>query len=214
MSKRNRRPRNRSRIRKPKSTAAPRTIIFCKPYRVLSAFSDPEGRPALGDYINLPGVYAAGRLDYDSEGLLLLTSDGRLAHRVTHPKFKLSKRYLVQVENVPHPAALEQLRRGVVVKGVRTRPAGVELLASEPIIFPRSTPIRARKNIPTCWLKVTLQEGRKRQVRRMTAAVGYPTLRLVRIAIGPLHLGGLLPGYWRHLTPLELETLHDKLRLI
>ena len=121
---------------------ADRTLIFCKPYQVLSCFTDPEGRPVIADYVDVPQVYAAGRLDYDSEGLLLLTSNGRLAHRVTQPRYKLKKIYLAQVENKPSESALRQLRRGVLVKGVRTRPAGVELLSQEPELFPRSIPIR------------------------------------------------------------------------
>lgn len=177
----------------------------------MTSFTDPEGRPALGDYVDVPNVYAAGRLDYDSEGLLLLTSDGKLAHRITHPKYKLKKIYLVQVENIPAETALNQLRRGVMVKGERTRPAQVKLLPTEPEIFPRAKPIRYRKNIPTAWLKVILQEGRKRQVRRMTATVGHPTLRLIRIAIGSITLGNLLPGQWRDLTPLEMRTLRRSL---
>jgi 23S rRNA pseudouridine2457 synthase len=189
-----------------------RTLVFCKPYRVMSCFTDPEGRATLADYIDVPDVYVAGRLDYDSEGLLLLTSDGKLAHRITHPRYKLKKLYLVQVENIPDSVALQQLRRGVVVKGKRTRPAEAELLAGEPDLFPRSQPIRYRRNIPTAWLRIGLREGRKRQVRRMTAAVGYPTLRLIRVAIGPVALGHLLPGQWRDLQPAELETLSSNLQ--
>ena len=184
-----------------------RTLIFCKPYRVLTSFTDPEGRPTVGDYVDVPDVYAAGRLDYDSEGLLLLTSDGKLAHHITHPRHKLKKVYLVQVENIPYIEALSQLQHGVVIKGQHTRPANIELLAKEPQLFPRSVPIRYRQEIPTAWLKITLQEGRKRQVRRMTAAVGHPTLRLVRIAIGPISLGNLQPGQWRDLTPAEQRAL-------
>lgn len=165
----------------------------------------------MGDYIDVPDVYAAGRLDYDSEGLLLLTSDGKLAHRITHPRYKLKKIYLVQVENIPAETALNRLRRGVTIKGERTRPAKVELLPAEPEIFPRAKPIRYRKSIPTVWLKIILQEGRKRQVRRMTAAVGHPTLRLIRIAIGSITLGNLTPGQWRDLTPTELRTLRRNL---
>jgi 23S rRNA pseudouridine2457 synthase len=191
---------------------AGRTLIFCKPYKVLSCFTDPEGRPTVGDYVDVSRVYAAGRLDYDSEGLLLLTSDGQLAHRITHPKYKLKKVYLVQVENIPDETALNRLRRGVLIKGKQTRPAQVELLAEEPDLFPRPQPIRYRKNIPTAWLKITLQEGRKRQVRRMTAAVGHPTLRLIRVAIGPVTLSNLTPGQWRDLTEAELKTLWAGLR--
>jgi 23S rRNA pseudouridine2457 synthase len=184
-----------------------RTIIFCKPYKVLSSFTDREGHTTLSKYINVPGVYAAGRLDYDSEGLLILTSDGWLAHRITQPKYKLKKIYLVQVENIPTEAALNQLRQGVLLQGERTRPAEVELLAAEPDIFPRSEPIRNRLTIPTAWLKIGLREGRKRQIRRMTAAVDHPTLRLIRTAIGPISLGQLTPGQWRDLTPAELKIL-------
>jgi 23S rRNA pseudouridine2457 synthase len=184
-----------------------RTLIFCKPYRVLTSFTDPDGRPTVGDYVDVPDVYAAGRLDFDSEGLLLLTSDGKLAHRITHPRHKLKKVYLAQVENIPSVEALSQLRHGVAIKGQRTRPAKIELLDKAPQLFPRSVPIRYRQKIPTAWLKITLQEGRKRQVRRMTAAVGHPTLRLVRIAIGPISLGNLQPGQWRDLTSTEQKAL-------
>ena len=191
-----------------------RTLILHKPYRVLTSFTDPEnqGRATVGDFVPVSGVYAAGRLDYDSEGLLLLTSDGKLAHRITHPRYKLPKVYLAQVENIPDQRALAQLRRGVMVKGKTTRPAKVELLPTEPDTFPRQPPIRYRKNVPTAWLKITLREGRKRQVRRMTAAVGHPTLRLIRVAIGPLSLGSLAPGQWRDLTPVELKNLRENLR--
>ena len=196
----------------PKSTES-RTLVFCKPYKVLSSFTDAEDRATVGNYVPVPDVYAAGRLDYDSEGLLLLTSNGKLAHRITHPKHKLEKVYLVQVENIPDPQALEQLRRGVLVKDKKTLPAGIELLTIEPDLFPRSEPIRERKNIPTAWLKITLREGRKRQVRRMTAAVGSPTLRLIRIAIGSIALDDLQPGQWRDLTSAELNQLHLDLGL-
>jgi 23S rRNA pseudouridine2457 synthase len=143
--------------------------------------------------------------------LLLLTSDGQLAHRVTHPKYKLEKIYLVQVENIPDEAALDQLQKGVFIKGERTQPAQAALLLAEPNIFPRSAPIRYRQDVPTAWLKITLREGRKRQVRRMTAAVGHPTLRLIRVAIGPISLGSLTPGQWRDLTKEELNALRDSL---
>jgi 23S rRNA pseudouridine2457 synthase len=201
----------------PAKPAAPpkpgRTLIFHKPYNVLTSFTDPEGRATVGDYVPVPEVYAAGRLDYDSEGLLLLTSEGELAHRITHPHYKLAKTYLVQVENIPDEAALAQLRQGVLVKGEITRPAQVELLPDEPETFPRPEPIRYRKTVPTAWLKITIQEGRKRQVRRMTAAVGHPTLRLIRVTIGPLKLGNLPPGEWRDLTPAELKNLRASLGL-
>lgn len=188
----------------------PRTILFHKPYGVLPCFTDPEGRPTLADYVQISGVYAAGRLDQDSEGLMLLTSDGRLAHRVTDPQHKLPKVYLAQVERIPSEDALGKLQRGVLLSGKRTRPARVRLLQEVPLLPERSVPIRFRKNVPTGWLEITLHEGMNRQVRRMTAAVGHPTLRLVRIAIGPLQLGELLPGEWRDLSPAEERALAAK----
>lgn len=190
-----------------------RYILFYKPYDVLSTFTDPEGRQTVGSYVTAPGVYAAGRLDQDSEGLMLLTDDGRLAHVLTDPAHKLPKTYFVQVENVPDKQALGQLRHGVSVKGEVTLPAEVELLDSEPDLPPRAKPIRFRPSIPTAWLRVVLREGRKRQIRHMTAAVGHPTLRIVRVAIGPLTLHGLQPGQWRDLTPEELTTLRNALGL-
>lgn len=184
----------------------PKTILFNKPYDVLPSFTDPEGRPTLGDYIDIPGVYAASRLDRDSEGLMILTSDGALAHRITDPKHKLPKVYWVQVERIPDDDALKRLRRGVVLRGTRTRPAGVRLLA-EPTLPERSVPIRFRRTVPTAWLEIVLNEGMNRQVRRMTAAVGHPTLRLVRVAIGPLRLGDLAVGRWRTITVQEQAEL-------
>jgi 23S rRNA pseudouridine2457 synthase len=189
-------------------TESPRTIIFNKPYGVLPCFTDPEGRLTLADYIDLPGVYAAGRLDRDSEGLMILTSDGGLAHRITDPKHKLPKVYWAQVERVPGEAAMNQLRRGVLLGGRRTRPAELRLLEMEPVLAERSVPIRFRKNVSTAWLEIILHEGMNRQVRRMTAAVGHPTLRLVRVAIGPIRLNGLQTGKWRDLTLQETESLH------
>nr|WP_290669501.1 pseudouridine synthase [Ardenticatena sp.] len=189
-----------------------RYIIFNKPYGVLSSFTDPDGvgRETLADYVPVPDVYAAGRLDYDSEGLMLLTNDGKLSHRLTHPRYRHSKTYLVQVERVPDEAALDQLRHGVVIKGgYKTRPAQVERLREPPNVWPRRKPIRERKNVPTAWLKITITEGKKRQIRRMTAAVGHPTLRLVRVAIGPIELADLPPGAWRELTPDEVRTLRE-----
>ncbi len=187
----------------------PRYLLFHKPYGVLTQFTDAEGRPTLAQYIPIPGVYPAGRLDKDSEGLLLLTDDGRVLHRVTHPRWKLPKTYLVQVEGVPSEAALQRLREGVVIKGQKTKPAQVERLETPPRLPPR--PVRDYH--PTPWLRITLREGRKRQVRRMTAAVGHPTLRLVRVAIGPLQLGDLPPGAWRELTPEERDALFQALGL-
>ncbi|MBC7238033.1 MAG: rRNA pseudouridine synthase [Chloroflexi bacterium] len=184
-------------------------LAFHKPYQVLPTFTDKEGRATLADYVPLPGVYAAGRLDYDSEGLMILTNDGWLNHRLTHPRFEHPKTYLVQVERIPSPEAIEALRRGVEIKGKRTRPAQVELLLDDevPDVSPRSVPIRYRKHVPTAWLRIVLYEGRKRQIRHMTAAVGHPTLRLIRTAIGPIELGELSPGSWRHLTEEELRRL-------
>lgn len=186
------------------------TIAFNKPYDVLPSFTDPEGRATLAKYIDLPGVYAAGRLDRDSEGLMLLTSDGALAHRITDPGHKLPKVYLAQVERIPSEAAMNQLRRGLVLSGRRTKPAGVRLLEREPPLPARPVPIRFRKQVPTAWLELTLHEGMNRQVRRMTAAVGHPTLRLVRTAIGPVTLGDLPVGRWRELTAGELAALKRK----
>jgi 23S rRNA pseudouridine2457 synthase len=185
----------------------PPTILFHKPYDVLPSFTDPEGRPTLADYIAVPGVYAAGRLDRDSEGLMLLTADGGLAHRITDPQHKLPKVYWVQVERLPDDAALQQLRRGVVLSGRRTRPAEARLLPQEPVLSDRPVPIRVRLTVPTAWLEIVLHEGMNRQVRRMTAAVGHPALRLVRVAIGPLTLGDLPPGAWRAITPKEESDL-------
>ena len=184
-----------------------RTIAFNKPYGVLPCFTDSDGRQTLADYIDLPGVYAAGRLDMDSEGLLLLTSDGRLAHYITDPQHKLPKVYLAQIEHVPNEVALEQLREGVVLNGKKTKPADVRLLLEDPQLPNRPVLIRFRKNVPTVWVEITLREGLNRQVRRMTAAVGHPTLRLVRVAIGPIVLGGLRPGEWRDLTSSEIEQI-------
>ena len=188
-----------------------RYVLFNKPYGVLCAFTDPQGRPTLADYVPLPHVYAAGRLDLDSEGLLLLTSDGWLIHRLGHPRYHQPKTYLVQVERQPDGTALTALRRGVFVKGRRTAPAQVELLPAEPDLPPRPVPIRYRKSVPTAWLRLVLTEGRKRQVRRMTAAVGHPALRLVRVGMGPLELGDLQPGEWRELAPGELDSLRTAL---
>ena len=189
-----------------------RTIAFNKPYGVLPCFTDPDGRKTLADYIDLPGVYAAGRLDLDSEGLLLLTSEGRLAHYITDPQHKLPKVYLAQVERIPNDESLEQLREGVVLNGKKTRPAEVRLLTGDPQLPERPVPIRFRKNVPTAWVKITLCEGLNRQVRRMTAAVGHPTLRLIRVAIGPIVLGDLQPGQWRDLASDEIAQIYSVVR--
>lgn len=188
-----------------------RYILLNKPYNVLCAFTDDEGRPTLADYVDVPGVYAAGRLDLDSEGLVLLTGDGWLIHRLSHPRYHQPKTYLVQVEGIPDADSLVDLRRGVMVKGERTAKAKVERLPEAPNVPERSTPIRQRENIPTSWLRIVLTEGRKRQVRHMTAAVGYPTLRLIRVALGPLLLGELKPGQWRELTATEIDALWREL---
>ncbi len=192
------------------SRRRPTTIVFHKPYNVLPCFTDPEGRPTLADYIDVPGVYAAGRLDRDSEGLMILTSDGTLAHRITDPKHKLAKVYWVQVERVPDEAALDRLRAGVVLGGIRTKLALARLLMPEPAMAERAVPIRARRTVPTAWLEIVLQEGMNRQVRRMTAAVGHPTLRLVRVAIGPVRLGDLPAGSWRVITAEEASGLERR----
>ncbi|MFK3891537.1 pseudouridine synthase [Sphingomonas sp. NPDC079357] len=174
-------------------------ILFNKPYDVLSQFTDrgsPTTRATLSDYIDVPGVYPAGRLDRDSEGLLLLTDDGRLQSRIADPKFKLPKTYWVQVEGVPDDAALAALRTGVLLKDGMTRPAEVEPLDA-PAVWPRTPPIRYRASIPDAWIALTIREGRNRQVRRMTAAIGHPTLRLIRWRVGDWSLGDLAPGAWR-----------------
>jgi 23S rRNA pseudouridine2457 synthase len=208
-------------------------ILFYKPYNVLSQFSAEktvDDKTALvprdlnnGDtqanhrhdsdhltlknFIPVPGVYPVGRLDKDSEGLMLLTNDGRVQHRLSHPRFAHTRTYWVQVERIPEPDALQKIRRGVVIKGYKTLPCKVERLPDEVRLPPRDPPIRWRKSVPTAWLSVTLKEGKNRQVRRMTAAVGHPTLRLVRVALGPLDLGNLQPGQWRYATPKEQQQL-------
>ncbi|MBD2231078.1 pseudouridine synthase [Phormidium tenue] len=192
-------------------------ILFYKPYNVLSQFSpgstppdsDSAHRLTLKDFISVADVYPVGRLDRDSEGLMLLTNHGRVQHRLSEPRFGHPRTYWVQVEQVPSANALAQLRQGVTIKGYRTQPCQVELLMSEPLLPERDPPIRYRQSIPTAWLAMTLQEGKNRQVRRMTAAVGHPTLRLVRQAIAHLHLGNLQPGQWRHATPDEQRGLLD-----
>ncbi len=184
-----------------------RALAFNKPYGVLPCFTDPEGRPTVAAYITIPGVYAAGRLDQDSEGLMILTSDGALAHRITDPQHKLPKVYLAQVERIPDEQAIKRLCEGVVLSGKCTRPSQVRLLGTEPTLPERPVPIRFRKHVPTVWLEITIHEGMNRQVRRMTAAIGHPTLRLVRIAIGPVCLGDLKPGKWRAITMDEIEVI-------
>ena len=181
----------------PPPPSPPRLIRFNKPYGVLSQFT-PEGRwRGLKDFIHIPGVYVAGRLDADSEGLLLLTNDGKLQARISDPRFKMEKTYWVQVEGTPDEAALAALRAGVQLNDGPTRPARARLLDPPPAVWERDPPIRVRQAIPTAWIELAIREGRNRQVRRMTAVVGLPTLRLVRAAIGPHTLDGLAPGTWR-----------------
>lgn len=173
-----------------------RLVLFNKPFQVLCQFRDKDGRPVLADYITLPGVYPAGRLDHDSEGLLLLTDDGELQSRIADPRWKLPKTYWVQVEGEIGEGELQALRQGVMLNDGQTLPAEARRLA-DPQLWAREPPIRFRANIPTSWIELTIREGRNRQVRRMTAAVGFPTLRLVRVAIGPWRVDGLAPGEWR-----------------
>lgn len=188
-----------------------RYLIFYKPYNVLCQFTDEAGRTTLKDFVPVPDVYAVGRLDQTSEGLLLLTNDGPMQHRLSHPKFGHRRQYWVQVEGEPTPASLVALRQGVTIRGYRTQPAQVRAIAP-PDLPPRDPPIRFRKHIPTAWLEMTLTEGKNRQVRRMTAAVGFPTLRLVRTALFlpggiALNLHGLAPGEWRELTDKERQAM-------
>lgn len=172
-------------------------IALNKPYGVLCQFTDAQGRRTLSELVAQTDVYAAGRLDRDSEGLLLLTDDGRLAHRLTDPRHKQAKTYLVQVEGEIDAAALQALAHGIVLNDGPTRPAGAQRVAAPDWLWPREPPVRVRKSIPTSWLSLVLHEGRNRQVRRMTAAVGFPTLRLIRVRIGEHRLDGLLPGATR-----------------
>ncbi len=199
-----------------------RYLLFNKPYNVLSQFTDrsapdhpdqqPTDRSILKDYIPVPNVYPVGRLDHDSEGLMLLTSDGPLQHRLSDPKFEHPRTYWVQVERIPTAEALDTLRLGgISIQNYRTRPTQVRLLIPDPSIPDRHPPIRSRQSIPTAWIEIILTEGRNRQVRRMTAAVGFPTLRLIRTAIGPLNLGTLPVGEWRDLTADELSVLGVRL---
>ncbi len=176
------------------------TFLFNKPYRVMCQFSPVEGKKTLADYIDIPGVYAAGRLDYDSEGLLVLTDDGKLQARITEPRHKQAKCYVVQVENIPRRKALTALGRGVRLKDGVTDPAQVRMIEEPDWLWPREPPIRQRRDIPTQWLELEITEGKNRQLRRMTAAVGHPTLRLIRTRVARWSLDGLAPGEYRQVS--------------
>ncbi|MFM5899161.1 MAG: pseudouridine synthase [Dolichospermum sp.] len=184
-------------------------IIFHKPYGVLSQFTQESPQQiTLKQYIDVPDVYPVGRLDWDSEGLLLLTNDGQFQHRLAHPRFGHQRTYWAQVERIPTLDAINQLQNGVIIQDYRTAPAQVKLLLEEPSVTQRTPPIRYRKTVPTAWLEITLTEGKNRQVRRMTAAVGFPTLRLIRVSIANIQLHDLAPGQWRELTLIELTNLN------
>jgi 23S rRNA pseudouridine2457 synthase len=182
-----------------------RLLLLNKPFRVLTQFTSKEGHRTLADVLSAPGLHPAGRLDYDSEGLVLLTDDGALQARLSHPQWKVEKTYYVQVEHVPNAQVLERLQSGLMLNDGPTRPAKAELIDEPEWLWPRDPPIRFRKAIPTAWIALTIREGRNRQVRRMTAAVGHPTLRLIRWRVGPWTLEGLPPGSSRFVDAAELE---------